>query len=266
MGIDEVLCIFGCKNRVLGHTNEQFISGRVFRIPEVISTNDSMRRLYRDGKATHGDVLIADWQTGGRGQGTRKWESERSKNLLCTFLFDRGLPEIENQVYLNMAVSLAVYHTVQPKVPEDVWIKWPNDLYIGKKKVAGILIENSLQQNMIRSAIIGIGINVNQVQFDIVDAVSLAQVLGHETDIQQILQGLSGNMETNFQILANYKLKDIAEAYNARLFGLNHEVGFVDQGIQRTAIFRGVDEEGCAIMEIAGKTIHYQNRSIQWMI
>lgn len=155
-------------------------------IATVNSTNDYLR--------LHPDIvtLRTDFQTYGRGQAGNHWESEPGKNLLfSTRLKEIGLAAT-NQWRINMLVAVALYETLNTKLStlnSTLTIKWPNDIYYGDKKLAGVLIENTLLGTRIADSIIGIGLNLNQTEWhsDAPNPVSLKQITGEDYDPDEIM-------------------------------------------------------------------------------
>ena len=151
------------------------------------STNTLLRELVATGNPP--EYIYAGYQTAGRGQTGNGWESEEGKNLLCSIL----LPTWKNLFELNIIVSVAV----QRLLGEAFTIKWPNDIYWQDKKVAGILIENAIIGNEVRYSIAGIGLNVNQTAWhsDAPNPVSLAQITGHEYELDDLMQQLFAEVQ-----------------------------------------------------------------------
>lgn len=154
------------------------------------STNTLLKELLAKGEWPEGErFLYTAFQTAGRGQAGNGWESEEGKNLLCSIL----LPPKKELFDLNVLTAVAV----QRLLGEGFTIKWPNDIYYGDKKVAGILIENAIIGNEIKYSIAGIGLNVNQTTFlsSAPNPVSLKQISGKETDIDALMQALMAQIE-----------------------------------------------------------------------
>ena len=176
---------------------------RMIELGEVDSTNDYLRRL-GTGDDRRMTLVTADYQCAGRGAGANRWESARGENLLFSLrVMPRSLPA--RRVFaLSEAAALAVRDALdvaasasrQPRVgtqhpmPGGFTVKWPNDVYFGDSKVAGILIENDLQADRVRSSVIGIGINVNQHRFtgDAPNPRSLADIVGHDVSRRRVLE------------------------------------------------------------------------------
>lgn len=154
-------------------------------------------------------VVVAEYQTAGKGCGKNSWESERGKNLTFSMLVhpsERPLRiQAKEQFRITEVVSVALCKTLQSYIYNKVEIKWPNDIYVGDKKLCGILIENRLQGAEIKDCIIGIGLNVNQREFlsDAPNPVSLYQLTGKELDRDELLKAFLENFEQEWQNKAN---------------------------------------------------------------
>lgn len=154
-------------------------------IPSAPSTNAAI-----PPEAEHGYAVMALNQTQGRGQRGNHWEAEPGKNVtLSIMLHPHNLPARE-QFFVSEAVALGVLDVVRELVPDEAFIKWPNDIYVGVKKIAGILIENSISHSLIRASTAGIGLNVNQVTFhsDAPNPVSLSQLTSEQYNVEEIGQ------------------------------------------------------------------------------
>ena len=172
------------------------------------STNTLMKELLVRGEWPEGERwLRTDFQSAGRGQAGNSWESAPGKNLLCSVLMSYQPSAISRQPdYLNVLVSVAVHKVIRSvlcqqsglcSVSEAVSIKWPNDIYYGDKKIAGILIENAILGSEVTYSIAGIGLNVNQTTFlsSAPNPVSLKLISGKETDIDTLMQALMAQIE-----------------------------------------------------------------------
>ena len=157
-----------------------------------IGETDSTNRWLRDYSLTQPDgeyVVVADYQTAGKGCGTNSWESERGMNLTFSMLIHPQDIPANRQFHITEVVSVALCRMLDSYIYNKVEIKWPNDIYVDNRKVCGILIENRLQGSVIKDSIIGIGLNVNQREFrsDAPNPVSLWQLLGHEVNRDELL-------------------------------------------------------------------------------
>ena len=155
------------------------LTENVFYIPQTISTNVLCWKMFKERDIPEGLVVVADYQTAGKGQAGNSWESARGKNLLFSIvLYPHHIP-IEEQFLISQAVSVGIKNVLDT-VSDDITIKWPNDMYWKDSKLAGILIETSLFRNIISKAVIGVGLNVNQTEFisDAPHPISLKQIAG----------------------------------------------------------------------------------------
>jgi BirA family biotin operon repressor/biotin-[acetyl-CoA-carboxylase] ligase len=137
--------------RRLGH--------RLHYFSEIDSTNSYARQLARQG-AVEGEVIVAEAQTHGRGRSGRTWESPPFLNLYCSILLRPKLPPV-NAPQLTLMAAVALTETVGAFIADDAAIKWPNDILVGGKKLAGILTESSCHADQIDFVILGIGVNLN---------------------------------------------------------------------------------------------------------
>ena len=167
-----------------------------YKIVHIEETDSTNRWLKAHGEGTM--VVVADYQTAGKGCGTNSWESERGKNLTFSMLIHPTDIPASQQFRITEIVSVALcevleqYLSSRSTLHAPLSIKWPNDIYVGDNKICGILIENRLQGAVIKDAIIGIGLNVNQQRFvsDAPNPVSLCQLLGHEVDREALLHDI----------------------------------------------------------------------------
>ena len=204
----------------------------IIHIAETDSTNRWLATHRSTGQKPC--VVVADYQTAGRGCGTNRWESERGKNLLFSVLLHPKQLPSNRQFHISMAVSLAIVDAVGQLVG-DLSIKWPNDIYWRNGKLAGILIENRLQGSIIKDSIIGVGLNVNQQAFlsKAPNPVSLWQITGQETDREQLL-------------------KDILKALDHYMHDDNLGVPYRRQLYRRKGFHPYADKDGVFMAEIAG--------------
>lgn len=164
------------------------ITSWLISLPIVDSTNNYAMQLIQDGLAYHGLVVTADEQTKGKGQRGKAWLSQPGENVIMSIVID---PQSYMDIYwLSFFIPVAVCKAINELVPEcQVKIKWPNDIYVGKQKLAGILIENVFRGNGIKHTVIGIGINANQVAFEPMERmpISLKQLLGKDIVLADVI-------------------------------------------------------------------------------
>lgn len=169
-------------------------------IDETESTNLYLKEKLSESALDNGTIVVADYQTKGRGQQGNSWYSSKSKNLLFSLLIYPEKVLARELFILSQIASLAIKRTLN-NYTDNITIKWPNDIYWNQKKIAGILIENNLEGKYIQHSIIGIGLNVNEDEFPVFlpNPVSLKQIIGHDTDRNELMQKIL----QEFQILFN---------------------------------------------------------------
>ena len=182
------------------------------------STSLELRRRMSAEELPHGYCLSADFQTAGHGQATNRWESEEGKNLLFSILLRPTIIPAADQFVITEFVTLSIINCLQDYIRQQITIKWPNDIYVGNKKLCGILIENALCGSTIDTCIVGIGININQELFvsDAPNPVSLKQLNGRDNDREEIF----GEIYQNIIRYYDYYV-DMFDRFNCRPIVLN---------------------------------------------
>lgn len=213
---------------------------KIIRLEEVDSTNNEIKR--RGDSLDNLAVIITDKQTAGRGQAGNKWLSPPGENLTFSILLRPGydgLPAIKaaKQFLISRIATLSVSDLLEENGIK-CRIKWPNDIYVGNKKICGMLIENTLTSDQVASSIIGIGLNVNQDVFspELMNPTSMYKVSGEKYGLEKCLQVFLKNFAL-YMALAGGKEEDIKEKYLARLYRLGELSGFRD--IKEDKVFKG---------------------------
>lgn len=218
------------------------------------------------GSASHGTLILTDNQTQGRGQRGNVWYTEPKQNLTFSLIIKPGFIAPAQQFQLHLMVSLALVEVLDEMVSPG-YIKWPNDIYIDKKKIAGILIENNLRGGKIENAVIGIGLNVNQINFpNVSTATSLRLVTSKVYNREELLELIVLKIEKYFLKLKNGASQELKQAYLKRLLGYNEELKFEDASGIFTGIIRGVSETGQLLVERAGNQQHYDLKEVKYPI
>ena len=202
---------------------------RIIRLEETDSTNRYLKQLVREERPEEGSLVIADYQTEGRGQMGNSWYSGRGDNLLFSLLiYPRQLPANESFI-LSRVTSLALKNLLD-SFTDDIRIKWPNDIYWKDKKIAGILIENDIQGKEIDNTVIGIGLNVNQQIFpvDLANPVSLRQITGIQHNREHLLELFMREFFLLYRDLQEGLKTDIEDEYMLDLYRVNDYYWFED--------------------------------------
>lgn len=228
-----------------------FVGQEMHHLPAVLSTNTYATELLSKSNPADGTVILTYNQTAGRGQIGSKWESAPDKNVSMSIIFYPKFLAAQAQFSLNAAVSLAVYDVVSQYV-NDVKVKWPNDIYIGKKKVAGILIQNTLSGMNLQTAVVGIGLNVNQTEFlsDAPNPTSLFLETGKEVSLSITVGALAAALEKRYLQLKNGKQKEMRREYimNMYRFGKPFAYQRMDNSYF-TGIITGISDFGKLVID-----------------
>lgn len=231
-----------------------------------INQLDSTNNFIKNYPVENGLVVFTNFQSSGKGMAANKWESNDGENLLCSILLEFTFLKIEQQTYINMAVSLALHTIVEKYSGKRCNIKWPNDIYIDNKKIAGILIENSLQGNKIKQTIIGIGLNINQELFENKNAISLKNILNHNLNIETILNELTNQLDIYYHLLALGKFQQIIEKYNDFLFRKNETCYFNINNQLVLGQIESVNELGLLNVLIGNELQEFSHKELEMII
>lgn len=200
--------------------NTLFLAKEVISMPTCHSTNEVAREMAQKPDTLEGTVIVCHDQTKGRGQRGNSWESETGANLTFSIILRPGFLPLQEQFFLNMIASLAVRDTVTHFLPaSDVKVKWPNDVLVDNRKIAGILIENSINRNRIEYTIVGVGLNINQIAFATARATSMKMESEETFDKQAVFAKLIANLEFYLLRLKGARLTELKATYLQYLFG-----------------------------------------------
>ena len=191
-------------------------------------------------------VISAANQTAGIGQQGNVWHSEPYKNLTFSLILKPSFLALADQWLLSMTLAVAISDCLIELLPaKEVFIKWPNDIYVGNRKICGILVTNQVSNGHISQAICGIGLNVNQKQFPdwIPNPTSLLLETQKEHDTKSLLEDLVNSIKQRYQQLISAPAT-IKPLYLSRLFRLNQQADYLYQGNRITATITDVDHLG----------------------
>lgn len=225
---------------------------RIIKLNAIDSTNVYLKDLLHAKSMEDFTVVVADKQLKGRGQMGTVWESESGKNLTFSMLKQNVGLKVTQQFVLNMQISLAVYDALQELNVPNLRVKWPNDILSGKTKICGILIENILSGSIINASIIGIGLNVNQVNFGKLPKVSsMKALLGQNFDLDEVLQEITKKLRNRLLKLQTIAFSELKESYEKVLFRKDKPSTFeTPDGELQMGFIRGVSEEGKLVVTL----------------
>jgi len=220
---------------------------KIIRKKNIGSTNAYAEQQISEGKLKEPCCIITKCQSAGKGQGSNKWLSEAGKNLTFSMVCFPDFLPAEKQYYLNKAVALSVFEFIAELVPDkSVSIKWPNDIYIGDQKTAGILIQAAIQKDKMKYAIIGIGINVNQEQFPehLPNPASIIQHTKTKTDLDSAIKRFLDIYQAHYEMIKNNMITETDRDYLHALYRFGQRSVFEYEGKRICATINGVNEYG----------------------
>lgn len=248
--------------------NHHLIGKHLLKIKECASTNSLAMGFLQQSKEIEGWVFITEQQTKGRGQRGNFWEAAPFQNLTFSCVIKPTFLFVHQQFALNFFISLGLYDFLKEKVPNaSIKIKWPNDIYVNNRKIAGILVENLIKSKNIDTSIIGIGLNVNQVLFDTVDAQSIRKITQEKYELDTLLQELIDKLNFRYQQLINQGSKIIKKEYLSHLYWMKEPHLFFD--VQKDEFFRGeiigVDDFGQLIIQLDTEQRAFALKEVQFI-
>jgi BirA family biotin operon repressor/biotin-[acetyl-CoA-carboxylase] ligase len=245
-----------------------FVGQNLVSLKEVDSTNTFLKNILSNSKPVpDGTVIMAETQYAGRGQRENTWHAEPGKNLTFSLLLKPGFLSAQQQFDLTRAVSLGVYDALYPLLRDSLKIKWPNDIYYGDKKLGGMLIENILHGSQIKSAIIGIGLNVNQENFpdNAVNATSIKNILQRDYELKNILAEICNNIEAYYLHLKAGRFEHVRNIYLSRLYWLNEQRQFKSNGQVFDGVIKNVKDNGLLVIDQNGGEQVYNLKEIEFL-
>jgi len=218
----------------------------IIKLDAIDSTNNYLKKIILNEGINDYTVVTAKFQTQGKGQLGTEWESEHSKNLICSVYKKNINIKVQDQFVVSALVSLALIKTLRKVNLSNMHIKWPNDIMSDNKKICGILIENIVKENYIKDTVIGIGLNVNQTIFNnLPNAASIKNLIGTTCSIDEILKDLVKNLKYYFNELDKSSINSIFEKYEDALFRINKPSTFKNlKGEVFSGYIKGVSRLG----------------------
>jgi len=218
---------------------------KLVKLDAIDSTNEFLKVLSIQKDVDNFTVVSAENQTHGKGQMGSVWSTESGKNLIMSILVKECVMEISQLFQLNIVVSLSVIETLKEWNIPNLSIKWPNDIMSDAKKIGGILIENTIKSDGTIQSIVGLGLNVNQTNFEnLPKASSLALICDAYFDKELILVSIVENLERKTKYL-NTNAVAFKKSYENWLFKKGIPMPFENQdGIRFMGIIQGTNAVG----------------------
>jgi BirA family biotin operon repressor/biotin-[acetyl-CoA-carboxylase] ligase len=222
----------------------------VITIEKVESTQNYLIDLSNKSELQEGIVINALSQFKGVGQFENKWESESGKNLTFSLLLKPRFLNPASQFLLTQVLSLAISDYLLTQTDKPVSIKWPNDIYIGKKKICGILVKNQLLGTIFENSFCGIGLNVNQEIFPpLPNPTSLFLETGKEFDLNKVLKAVLESINLRYNQLKEGKIETLERDYMERLLYKDVFAHYIYKGSEIEARIFDVNEYGHLLLE-----------------
>ncbi|WP_367752143.1 biotin--[acetyl-CoA-carboxylase] ligase [Flavobacterium sp. WC2430] len=218
---------------------------KLIKLDAIDSTNEFLKGLSSKQKLENFTVVTAENQTKGKGQMGSVWSSEAGKNLIMSVFIKDSLSDV-NQIYnLNIAIALAVIQSLETFNIPNLSIKWPNDIMSYNFKIGGLLIENSIKSDGTLSSIVGLGLNINQTNFDnLPKASSIAKICDSSFDKEKVLYSIIDKIKQNIDKLKNDS-DSMCDEYVNLLFKKGIPMPFKDSSNQNfMGIIQGVSNAG----------------------
>lgn len=237
-------------------------------LKEVDSTNTYLKKILANNEPVpEGAVIMAESQVAGRGQQQNKWYSSAGQSLAFSILLKPTFLPLSAQFALTCAVSLGIYDALHALIGSQLKIKWPNDIYIGDKKLGGILIENQVRGHVMNNAIVGIGLNINQTHFPqwVPNAVSLKQILHTDYDLKALLVEICRSIDYWYVKLKQGEASQIHNVYLNALYWLNTKARFKAEDSIFEGVITGVSPNGQLQVAHNGALHAYNLKEIEFL-
>ena len=237
----------------------------IYHLDTTTSTNDDAR----DAKYRHGDIVWAERQTAGRGQRGHSWTSPEGQNLTFSLVLEPRFLPVGKQFLLSEAVSVALTDTFAA-YGIATRIKWTNDIYAGDRKLEGVLIEHNYSGTTLSRSLLGIGINVNQTEFDptLPNPVSMAQLTRRRYDRREVLDTFERCMLARYEQLEHGDREALQRDYRERMYALGEMRPFrYPDGTLTRGVIEGVHPSGELILRHEdGSLGEYLFKEIEFVI
>ena len=241
---------------------------KYIHLEQIDSTNAYLQRQQSECNIRNW-IVSADEQTAGKGMGSNGWESEVGKNLTFSLAVDMSFLPAERQFLLSEAVPLGIVEVLDKLLPvEKLSIKWPNDIYYQNRKMAGILINSTIKANMMDISIIGIGLNVNQMQFQDwpTHPISLKMITGNTYDLQPLMEQIAEHILLKVEQLKSNPTS-IEQDYLKRLFRYHTWADYEVEGKTLRLFMTGIDAFGRLQLLDEQQKLHcYEIKQIKFLV
>jgi len=240
-------------------SSTQFIGQHIIYKAACASTNTVAAHYLDKQTLPEGAAIITDHQYQGRGQRGHAWYSEPNKNLTLSIILYPAFLVPQQSFELNIIAALAIQQTLSVYIPHELRIKWPNDIYYQDKKMGGILIENTLERGRFKISIIGIGLNINQLSFNLPSATSLSLICQRTFHLPQLLEQLWVSLERNYLQLQRQGIASLRAAYLHNMYWLHEVHTFQDTNHVFRGTIQGINAAGQLVVKHIDCAIKHYN-------
>ncbi|OFZ09102.1 MAG: biotin--[acetyl-CoA-carboxylase] ligase [Bacteroidetes bacterium RIFCSPHIGHO2_02_FULL_44_7] len=240
------------------------IGRKIIHLDSVDSTNNYAANLLKAGQIESGTVIMADEQFAGRGQRAAVWSVNSGENLTFSFFIDNVNLSVDRQFVLTQLVSMSLLDLLA-KLGLTATIKWPNDLYCGERKIAGVLIENQLHGALVKSAIVGIGLNVNQDEFKGFKATSTFIETGLQRFPKELLLSYTVSFSAAWRKYMDGHFVRLKTDYLKHLYRLNMASRFLDAEGPFSGRITDVLDSGKLVVQKGNENVYFAIKEIQFL-
>lgn len=234
----------------------------MIKLDAIDSTNDYLRKLILKKKPTTPTVVMSQYQKKGKGQRGQVWTSQAGKNLMFSLYMPNFTLPTKEVFSINKIVSVCLLHWLSSFQLPNICVKWPNDILSGDSKLAGILIESNVLQSTANSIIIGVGLNVNQVEFqNLPNATSMQLLTGKNYDIDALLFSLT----TKLIECLTPPIKNYNDDYHKYLYGLGQSRLFLKDKKTFEGIIQSVNSEGKLVLKTTAGEQVFDVKELQFV-
>lgn len=247
-------------------TSNHCIGRQVIYLPDSPTTNGELQKFARSGDIRDGLVVITDNQFAGRGQGANTWQAEPGQNLTFSFLLQEPLQAsmlFQLNVFCALSILDLLCELLGPESDAGA-VKWPNDVLVGGKKISGILVESSIQGQLVHYAVVGIGLNVNQRNFAFPAATSISLLTGVGHNLENIFTRMLAHLDHRYQQLRSGDHAGLIAEWLSRLYKKGSPHTFESQGRLFEGTILGVDGSGRLEVSTPEGLRRFSNQEIRY--
>lgn len=237
------------------------------------STNSLAFTESLNNQLVEGYAWVAGFQTAGKGQRGNQWIAQPHQNLLVSYLLKPDHEYLANQFFLSKAIALGIIQGIQHWAQQNLGeqlplkVKWPNDIYLDGLKLGGILIENNFLAGRWTFSIVGVGLNINQIDFQDLRATSLKKWIGNPIpiELEEIYSFISCSIELFYDLFIQKSFQHIDEVYHENLFRKNELALFEDTIEVFEGTIRQVNEKGFIVIDKRGELKQYDIKELSFI-